>query len=537
MMSKFKTDIVLFLIAAVILIASVLAFGVFGGCGIAAADGIAFADDTLSFEISTDDGNLWILSCDGGEISRFQGEFFDVHSSDAASVVFKRAMDETLHTSGKSDYTLNFVLPDIGYTVTGNSTFDYTQNTFTGFVVKSVFTPVISSDVQKALEYRSDDGKFERYAFSSEYDGGLSFGQNVNAGNYYVRMIVYEIFTFNDVKYNVPRYSPATFCKINKATSVAPEVAPISVEYGTAVKDIAGSVPSAEGTWSLSAEQSETDIINADTRLHVRDGGYKIKFDYTSRNNNYETLVGVELQVNVTPRVLRVYIGDVLRIAGDAPVEDFRYEITTPLVEGDTQNDLGITVGCDGLDANKAGTYVITASFENCDYVAVSVNYTNAFISGGKYAVYAARKTATAPDRVSVEVMLTEGFRDVELRIELYENEADGVRGYRIVFENSRGERVYPQSDFTLSWQDCVKQCAGTILSDGTEKPVVQTGDNYIIVDKDTDIVLLKASAPLAETMSAAEIASIVLAVLCGIAGAVLIVLIAVYFAKRRYLI
>lgn len=525
----------------ILMLATAICVAVFCCAQFGAADGVCAAQQKPSFTIATEDGSIWRLLKDSEEISRFEGVFFDPTSEDAASVVFKRAIDSVMSEADTDGYNLKFDLPAIGYSQQGSTVFSYSDSK-SSFVLKGVYTPVISTSVHEALQYKKDGGDFVTYTLAEQLDGGLAFGQLVDVGEYQVRFVVYEIFTFDRVNYSVPRYSFSTACHITQATPQAPDIEEIEVEYGTTAGDMALALPSDGCIWSLSDGQTEDVITGADVRPHVRERAYTVLFDYTPTNPNYKTLKGVEVDVKVCPKTIRVKIADAYSLVGEDMVDIAHYEIATPLVQGDSEDGLGISLACNGFDKLTAGSYIITASFTNNDYVPQSVNYSNPFLNGGRYAVYATRNQVTAPDGTVFYVLLADGFRDVTVSVNMYaEQSADNlqfVAAYEFVFERF-SQRVYPEEGFAVEWDDdmIVASHFAFVHKDGSVSAPSVLRDAGVGVDKDVIALAFFSDVTPSSGDSAKETACIVLASLCGVFGAALVVLATVYIKRRRYFV
>ncbi len=109
-----------------VLLAALLFAAVFACCFCLSCE-VAEAESPLHFEI-TCNSDGWILSADGVELKRTEGDFFNPSDNEnAVSVIFKREMDKKLAEVGLSDYSLSFALPPIMSSTSGNATFDYTE--------------------------------------------------------------------------------------------------------------------------------------------------------------------------------------------------------------------------------------------------------------------------------------------------------------------------------------------------------------------------------------------------------------------------
>lgn len=520
-----------------VLLAALLFAAVFACCFCLSCE-VAEAESPLHFEI-TCNSDGWILSADGVELKRTEGDFFNPSDNEnAVSVIFKREMDKKLAEVGLSDYSLSFALPHITSSTSGNATFDYTER-IGSFIIKADYAPAISQDIVEALQYRAEDGEFVNYSFAQPSSGGLAFGQNVDVGRYYVRFAVRERFTFDGRVYNVARYGSENFCAVRKATPVAPVIDTVAIEYGTPIEDMERYIPSAEGSWRLADGQMD----EWDGALHVRAEDYVIRFNYTPNNKNYETLKDVDVAVRIEPRLLRISVEDMFSLVGEPIKTDVSYTVLTPLAEGDRAEDLGIEFVFDGIDVNTAGEYDLAIKLKNPDYKARSISSGNVF-SSGRYIVYATSQKVTAPDGATFEVLSEEGFKDMTLRIGLCENEwwkslsLSGNNAYRFIFENSAGERVYPKGSFTVTWQEGEFKDAthiGVVLKDGEALAPVTIEKNHITVLGNTDVIaFLIAPTPECRAFGPA-MASVIMIALCCALAITLAVLAVVYFKGRRY--
>lgn len=532
------------LIATVILLVGVIAYAVFCIGDNYRSTRTARAEDALVFEISYDEGE-WILSSDGAELERFTGEFFGhPQEQNLASVIFKQRIDQQLQSSGATDYSLTFDLPDIFCTTVGPSAFDYTE-VAGSFALIADYSPIISDGeaVKESLQYRKSDSEFENFIYGDRLSGGLAFGRNVDVGEYLVRFVVTEEFKFDKQTYNVERYSQEVACTVRTATPVAPERDVLEIEYGTRTADIADRLPQEKGTWSLSQQQTESADLSPDKTLHVREEGYLLKFDYVPKNKNYKPLSGVDVKVEITPRTLSVAIGDAFSLVDEPLAEGLGYRVLSTLVDGDREEDLNIVLLTDGVNVSVAGEYVVKAEIRNPDYVARSVNEHSQFIDGGRYTVYATSRSVVAPDGVVFEVLLGTGFIDLNLRVGLvpvaglgedFAENPIGGHAYEFIFENNSGERVYPSGTYTVLWQE------GTL--DGAVTAVIKTANGatrealkgrYLTVSGDTQVIAFYAEVA-GESANGLEIACIVMGALCSALAVTLIALIVVYVLQRR---
>ncbi len=496
------------------------------------------ADSGARFFISTTDGESWELFCGEESIATATGAFFDYGNSNAVSVKFERAIKDKL--AGAEEYALGFMLPDIFAETVGGTEIEYSE-TGGSLVVKPRYECVISTDVNRTLQYRAEDGEFETYPFSTEREGGLTFGQSVDTGDYEVRFALYEIFVFDGVRYDVPRYSAPIGCTVVQAEPAVPEPGTVRAEYGTAVEDIPQAFYDYSGEWTLSEEQDIPELA-AGARLAVKEGGYLVRFDYAPHNKNYKSALGVAVRVEITPRTLRVYINDDFSLVGEPVKARFSYEIATPLVDGDTEESLGIELYVENIDVNKPDKYVIKARFENANYLPQCLNYDNIFAEGGTYTVYATRLSATAYDGSEFEIYISNGIRNMTLRIEKYEREAqpDGykfVSGYEFIFENEDGERVFPNTEYAV----LIKRLSvyathyALVFASGQTGRMAQTSSELIQTTGDMRALALFIEEVAPACKSPFETAAYALAGLCGALAVVLAALIAAYLKGGRY--
>lgn len=532
------------LIATAILLVGVIAYAVFCIGENYLATRTARAENALDFEIGYDDGE-WMLSSNGAELERFAGEFFGhPQEQNLASVIFKQRIDQQLQSSGATDYSLTFDLPDIFCTTVGPSAFDYTELAGS-FALIADYAPIISEGeaVKESLQYRKSDSEFENYIYGDRLSGGLAFGRNVDVGEYLVRFVVTEEFTFDKKPYNVERHSQEVSCTVRTAVPVAPERDALKIEYGTKTADIADRLPKEKGSWSLSQQQTENADLSPDGILHVREEGYILKFDYIPNNKNYQSLAGLDVNVEITPRQLSVAVGDAFSLVGEPIAEGLGYRVLSPLIGGDREEDLNIVLLTDGVDVSVAGEYVVKAEIRNPDYVARSMNEHSQFIDGGRYIVYATSCNVVAPDGVVFEVLLGTGFIDLNLRVELvsvvllgegFAGNPIGSHGYEFIFENNVGERVYPSETFTVTWQEGALDGAVYAVI-GTSKGVARETlkGRYLTVSGDTQIIAFYGETA-SESADALKIACIVMGALCSALSVALVALTIVYVVQRR---
>ena len=529
-----KTPIFIFAAALLALVFVIVIFPI----------GVAKAVETLQFEITTDNGVDWSLSLGGEQIKTFAGDFLNPQTQNTASVVFKREIDARLEQSGANQYKLKFKLPSISCETIGNAAFDYTNNSSSGVVFKGIYQSVISTDVREALEYKSaDGGTFKNYPLAESLNGGLSFGRGVDVGSYTVRFVVYEIFTFDGKQYEAARYGSDSLCTINKAKPQAPVIETVSVEYGTKAVDIASVLPSDGCRWALSENQS-SDKIYPDARLHVREEAYDINFDYIPNDKNYETLKNVSVKVKIAPKTLRITIGDAYSLVGEPQAEFSRYEINTPLLDGDRLEDLGVTLVCEGFDANTAGTYLITARFANADYTPYCLNYTNALLNGGRYMVYAVRKTVLASDGTRFTVSLGEGFRNAYLEITaIDDNRLESgynlLATYEFIFTDAAGNRIYPDEGFNVTFEGGGTEGAShaaTTLNSGAKNGLIKIENGEIFAPRNTVVISFFAKVEeVGHSDAKLIVACKALGGVCCALLAALTITVAVYISRRRY--
>lgn len=360
-----------------------------------ACDTAFAAQDPVSFTISTQDGGSWTLSQDGDIIAAYNGTFFNFGSTDAASAKFETVIKNKIASLGAAEYVINFDLPQIGVETEGETELAYNERQGDLLLRGAVEYMIVAGGTAEnstALQYRKkSEGEYKTFAFAEARGGGLTFGKRVDVGEYLVRFVAYEEFDYgigegNTVRYRVPRYSREIECRITNAIPDVPDVGEVSVEYGTLNEKLGDEIYDPSGSWTLSEEQ---DIIgfSENSRLGVKEGGYSVKFDYTPHNKNYVAVKGVEVNVQVTPCGLTVYVGDAQSFVGEPLAEDIRYEISSPLIDGDREEDLGTEICLGEIDVNTVGKYLITVRFANANYTPICRNNNNIFVDGGLYTV------------------------------------------------------------------------------------------------------------------------------------------------------
>lgn len=500
---------------------------------------IAFADSSVEFLISTADGTHWQLSLEGETMDEFTGEFINPTTTNVASVKFYESIQDILAEREESDYNLSFALPEIACEAVGESEVVYTKQEGAGLWIKPNYSPMFDESATVIVQYKkADSGKFETYEFYVERDGGFTFGTSVGVGDYLVRLVVIERLNYDGKTYTVPRYAQAVECSVVSADIEAPSVAEIRVEYGTRLGNVQNAIYSEDGVWTLSAEQD--DGLTANSLLEVKEGGYKIKFDYTSNNKNYNPVLGVPLDVTVYARTLRVYLDNASSFMGEPLVTDFNYTVATPLLDGDTIEDLGIEIYVHEFDNQVAGRYFILARFANANYIPDCRNMHNTLAYGGTYIVYAAKLTATAEDGNGFIAYFENGVEDLSFRVtsEALLQDAEGgyvqLARYRLIFENQYGERVFYNGDFVLTFVDNSRLGATHIClvtADGQAHAKSKITER---ISAGANVDIIEFYAFYTKGLSGIEIANIVLASVCCALAVVFVALIVVCKLRRR---
>ncbi len=438
---------------------------------------VAYALEPLDFRISATDPNHWTLKLGEEVVSTYEGPFFDMSSENAASAVFYKAIHARLEREGMQagDYTVQISVPSVTATAVGESSFGYTQTEYP-MQISAEIEAYFGGDGDlraSAIEYRrADSSDYTVFDAPRDEDGKLSFGRNVPAGDYFVRYVGEEEILFdyealgkltsiryesNEIAVHIARSKPPVPSNV------------VDIVYGVKPSELADHCSDNTGRWVMSAEQTDQ-RLKTDAPLGVTGSPYTAIMDYEPYNESYLPLSELEVEVRVSPRELNVWIDDVFSFCGDpaVPISQVGYVIDSGLQGEDTEEDLGLSLYVDGLDVNVAGSYDILATFSNPNYVARSrnINAPTAPYRGGRYIVYEYRYEAIASDGRKFTVYC-DSLRDVTVRVEalaytivVADDAAEGkgsafrlTAGYAVYFE-AGGERVYPQQDYSIEWEE-----------------------------------------------------------------------------------
>lgn len=444
--------------------------------------GVAHAA-TPTFKIVCKSETEWelYLSAAGNDtlIESASGDFFDATLDRVAGDVLMDALHAWLEENGfaRQDYELSFALPGFTAAEHGNNVIAYSHLYDGDYSLSAQVTSVINpsvgtSSMHGALQYRLADS--QGYANGGNYHGRsenvgdpIFFG-SVDVGKYFVRYAAFENFRFDEREYSVPRFSDNEFdCEVVRATAPAPSISQTTIVYGTAAKNIA--IADAAGRWTLS--QNQPSGISPETYLEVSDLPVTVNFDFTSFDKNYLTRENIPLEVYVTPRLLRVYVGDAYSLRGEPMADLTKLEhMTDTLVEGDTEEDLGLEFYITPeFSKDVAGTYSIFARISNKNYTCYNVSMHHSSIPCGQYIVYEYKYEAAATDGRRFTVYC-DSVRDVTLSVELCEQSIQiaandvpegaedryfqSVAIYLIRFYDSLGNVTIPSGGCVVEWQD-----------------------------------------------------------------------------------
>lgn len=455
-------------------------------------DGIAnAANDKIGVTVyAVDDSSAikWSAKIGETEVWMGSGEWY-VNESLGAVHSFKTSLLEYLSDNGVIDsmakatfendgwnandyYSVDFVFPTIsGITSNGKTDMVYTRDGSDIYI--DAQPKAIIGFGKSCLDFVEKNGTKNGKTYSANFSTSIAFGNGVDVGEYEVRYVAYETFTFDDKTYEVARYSDdCVYITVRKADLTMPSVDLVQVEYGTSVSEIStkikdfvsdksfvknGDVFSLRDNQPDSSFDGVSDI--GSVIPSVKDGGYTLAYDFTSASGNYNTVENIEVGVVVKPRKIIVRIPDVVSLVGEAlkPLDQIAYTLDGTLVGADSQSDLGVKIVCDA-DGDVAGVYTIYAAFDNPNYEADSKNALSPFIAGGRYMVFTRKVDAVAPDGTSFQVYCDEGFilfKDVKITVlQALRTVPDRriVRAYRIELTDDAGKVVMPDGKFYVSW-------------------------------------------------------------------------------------
>lgn len=450
-------------------------------------------------------------------VAQEDGVFFDASAQGVVADLFMYAIHDWLDENGfsRGDYHLSFELPGFEAQAHGDGTVQYDAQFDGDFSLSATVTSIMNpangtSAMRGALQYRTADsqGYDERDTHGrADNVGAPVFFGRVAAGDYLVRYVAYEDFTFDGVSYLVPRYSNNEFaCKVVKAVVPLPSITSTSIVYGTAAGDI--SIADSTGRWTFDDAQEGCDRAQY---LEVSDSPHTVYFNYVSNDQNYLPREHIPIAVTVTPRVLRVYVGDAYSMKGEPQADLTKIDyIVGPLVGDDTEEELGLEFYLTTTFVpDRAGYYTILARISDKNYSCLTVSLYHSSVPGGTYTVYENKFEATATDGRKFTVfcdslpagvtLAVETGESIRVQGDIHEGAKDfyyqSIASYRICFYDSLHNRVLPTGACSIEWEGVVEGAtyiaifgeAGVADSDGL---IPYDGDvRSVTLDRGTDSV------------------------------------------------
>lgn len=421
-------------------------------------------------EIWTESGK-WYVGDSLGAVHSFKTSLLEYLSD---SGLIDAAVKSTFETDGwnaNDYYSVDFVFPSIsGISTNGKTEMIYTQDG--SDILVGARPSAIIGFGKSCLEFAEKNGEKNGKTYSENFSDSIVFGNGVDVGEYEVRYVAYETFTFDGKTHEIPRRSDSVDITVKKADLTMPSIDIVQIEYGTPISEISTKIKNFVSdknfvkngdVFSLRENQPDASFDGAtDVGAiipSVKEGGYTLVYDFNSASGNFNTLENIEVGVVVRPRKIIVRIPDVFSLVGEAlkSLDKIAYSLDGTLVGADSEADLGIKIQCDA-NIDVAGVYTIYAAFDNPNYEADSRNALSPFISGGRYMVFARKVDATAVDGTRFEVYCDEGFilfKDIKITVL---ESASGVpdkrlvRAYRIELTDDSGEIVVPEGKYYVSW-------------------------------------------------------------------------------------
>ena len=132
--------------------------------------------------------------------------------------------------------------------------------------------------------------------------------------------------------------------------------------YGDAVKDMTLSVGEAEveGTWAITPQAKEIPKVGTTNSYIVT---------FTPKNTDRYTSVDVAVVPTIEKKEIVVEIKDIIKTFGaENPKLTFKVSKETPLVKGDTTNDLNIVLSTTAVQTSNVGAYAITGTANASNY-------------------------------------------------------------------------------------------------------------------------------------------------------------------------
>lgn len=413
----------------------------------------------------------WYVGDSLGAVHSFKTSLLE-HLSDSGLI--DAVVKSTFEADGwnaNDYYSVDFVFPSIsGISTNGKTEMIYTQDG--SDILVGARPSAIIGFGKSCLEFAEKNGEKNGKTYSENFSDSIVFGNGIDVGEYEVRYVAYETFTFDGKTYEIPRRSDSVDITVKKADLTMPSIDLVQIEYGTPISEISTKIKNFVSdknfvkngdVFSLRENQPDASFDGAtDVGAiipSVKEGGYTLVYDFNSASGNFNTLENIEVGVVVRPRKIIVRIPDVFSLVGEAlkSLDKIAYSLDGTLVGADSEADLGIKIQCDA-NIDVAGVYTIYASFDNPNYEADSRNALSPFISGGRYMVFARKVDATAVDGTRFEVYCDEGFilfKDIKITVlESASSVPDKrlVRAYRIELTDDAGDIVVPEGKYYVSW-------------------------------------------------------------------------------------
>ncbi len=515
---------------------------------------VAKATEVPTFTIKALSRTEWELYKEDNLILSCEGEFFYV--SNPASVAILNKIKQELVADGiiTQDYADNNVCHDryvlnfdfssdfIAQSTGGTTTIQYTTQNDSPILISASRAPFINAvgatSLEKYLEYKGkNDTQYTQHVQSLEGEA-LRFGQNVNVGEYDVRVVLRERFEFDGKARDAYHYSTTITCKIEKAPYTNTQNARAEIVYGDRIKDIEviDEVSNYLGRWELSQQQTLFDDNVGVEEMLLGVGSYYINFDFYPDSQNYLPALNVPVPVKVERKTLTIYIGDVHAIAGEEVVDVSKVPIGVKgLVGDDTIEDLNITLSYPkGFDGKTAGTYDISVqSMVNPNYNYMSYGMSNPFTPYGRYIVYSNSIIVEADDGKQFELYCVEGFIGIHVSITRIDVDVAGlivVSAYKISLV-AVGDSMLPPSEYVISWSEDVLG-AQYVFKEGGEMYSTATTDRMVMGDGDDTIIFAKdAHSPIIapdSSLNDGAIAAIVIGTILAVMSAISIVLLSI---------
>lgn len=460
-----------------IFIACVILCALFGVVISSTGTFVAEAKDVPEFVIATQDNNVWTLKKGGVQIAQYSGVFFEYNNPNAVAAKMLEKIRAELIADGIIDadylidhaytnnlYSLRFDLPQATTGLyNGINSMAY-STTLSGIVVLGGHDNIANSETVLGLQYKkAEDSDFSWYSHAESAGRGLSFGKNLDVGEYDVRYVATERFQFDGTLVEAVHYGNSVRCIVQKAHLNTPQHLSAKATYGATLDEIAddivkdGAISNIAGRFVLS--QSQDGGFDGDYIPEV--GNFTANYDFVPfAQNNYEVCEDIEVSITVEPKTINIFLGNAYSLVGDAvkDVSAVEYVLDAEqLARGDSLLDLHLELFFkDAVDKDRAGEYYIDASIENNNYILETHNLYSQFIDYGVYTVYS-RRTVVNVGNVSFEIYCNEGFVALDVNVVEQEFSRDEyakqiVVGYAIEFRTYDGEAVVAPDDFTVSW-------------------------------------------------------------------------------------